>query len=157
MAEVGATVIVAAVQGTIGGLAFWLLRVGPPVFWGIVIAFCSLLPIVGATIVWVPTAIALLLSGEITRGMLMLLVGVFGITMLGNVLRPVLLSGKTSMSGLVVFFGLLGGAAAFGLVGLVIGPIILVITSQLLDNLRRPVRQADYSVPDDRTLASRAG
>jgi predicted PurR-regulated permease PerM len=154
-ASVGATVIVAAVQGAIGGLAFWLLKVGPPVFWGIVIAFCSLLPIVGATIVWVPTAIALLLSGEIMRGVLMLLVGVFGITLLGNVLRPVLLSGKTSMSGLVVFFGLLGGAAAFGLVGLVIGPIVLVLTSELFDNLRRPVRQADYSVKEERTLATR--
>jgi predicted PurR-regulated permease PerM len=97
----------------------------------------------------------LLLSGEIMRGVLMLLVGVFGITLLGNVLRPVLLSGKTSMSGLVVFFGLLGGAAAFGLVGLVIGPIILVLTSELFDNLRRSARQADDSVNDDRTLATR--
>jgi len=136
-ASFGASLIVAAAQGAIGGIAFGLLHVGAPVFWGVVMAFCSLLP-VGASIVWLPAGIGLLLSGEITRGVLMLVVGTFGISMVDNVLRPMLLAGKTSISGFVIFFGLLGGAAAFGLVGLVIGPIILVTTAQLLDNLRRP-------------------
>ena len=155
-ASVGAGVIVAAAQGAIAGLAFWLLRMGAPVFWGVVTAFCSLLPVVGATIVWVPAGIGLLLSGETMRGVLMLLIGAFGISMVDNILRPILLTGKTSISGLVIFFGLLGGAAAFGLVGLVIGPIILVITPQILDGLRpRPVDEP--GVPDDRLLASKAG
>jgi predicted PurR-regulated permease PerM len=82
--------------------------------------------------------VALLVSGAVTRGVVLLVVGTFGISMVDNVLRPVLLSGKTSISGFVVFFGLLGGAAAFGMIGLLIGPIILVITGQLLENLRRP-------------------
>jgi predicted PurR-regulated permease PerM len=142
-ASVGAGLIVAAAQGTIGGLAFWLLGLGAPIFWGIVIAFCSLLPVVGAAIVWLPAGVALLLSGAVTRGVIMLLVGAFGISMVDNVLRPVLLSGKTSISGLVVFFGLLGGAAAFGMIGLLIGPIILVITEQILENLRRPETLTD--------------
>ena len=67
----------------------------------------------------------MLLSGAIGRGVIMLLVGAFGISMVDNVLRPLLLSGRTSVSGLVIFFGLLGGAAAFGFIGLLIGPIIL--------------------------------
>ena len=93
---------------------------------------------VGAALVWVPAGIWLLLSGATGRGALLLLVGVFGISMADNVLRPLLLSGRTSMSGLVVFFGLLGGAAAFGFIGLVIGPIILVTTVRFLSALVHP-------------------
>ena len=135
-ASVGAALIVAVAQGVIGGVVFWLLHMPAPVFWGVVMGFCSLLPLLGATLVWVPAGIGLLLSGETTRGVLMLLAGTFGISMADNILRPMFLTGKTSVSGMVIFFGLLGGAAAFGLVGLVIGPIILVITPQILDTLR---------------------
>jgi len=156
-ASVGASLVVAVAQGVIGGVVFWLLHMNAPVFWGVVMGFCSLLPVVGATIVWVPAGIGLLLSGEITRGVLMLLAGFFGISMVDNVLRPILLSGKTSISGLVVFFGLLGGAAAFGLIGLVIGPIILVITPQIVDSLRVANGPDQPSVPADRTLARKAG
>lgn len=135
LASIGASLVVAAAQGAIGGVAFWLLGLGAPVFWALAIAFCSLLPL-GAGLVWVPAAIWLLLSGDIARGVIMLLVGAFGISMIDNVLRPLLLSGRASISGLVVFFGLLGGAAAFGLIGLVIGPIVLVTTSRLIESLR---------------------
>lgn len=138
IASVGAGVLVAAAQGTIGGVAFWLLGLGAPVFWGVVLALCSLLPVVGAALVWAPAGLWLLLSGETARGVIMLVVGVLGISMVDNVLRPVLLSGRTQASGLVIFFGLLGGAAAFGFIGLVIGPIILVTTGRLLEMLLRP-------------------
>jgi predicted PurR-regulated permease PerM len=110
---------------------------GAPVFWGVAMAFCSLLPI-GASIVWLPASIGLLLTGNVTRGVLMLVFGLVGISGVDNVLRPMLLSGKTHISGLVIFFGLFGGAAAFGLIGLVIGPMVLVTTSRLLEYLRRP-------------------
>jgi len=138
IASVGAGLIVAGAQGVIGGLAFWLLGIGAPVFWGVVMAFSSLLPVVGAALVWVPAGIWLLLSGAIGRGVVMLLIGALGISMVDNVLRPLVLSGRTSVSTLVIFFGLLGGAAAFGFIGLVIGPIILVTTARLLEELRRP-------------------
>ena len=138
IASVGAGLIVAAAQGFIGGVAFWLLGIGAPVFWGVVMGICSLLPIVGAALVWVPAGIGLLLTGAIGSGVIMLLVGAFGISLVDNVLRPLLLSGRTSMNGLVIFFGLLGGAAAFGFIGLLIGPIILVTTARLLGALRRP-------------------
>jgi predicted PurR-regulated permease PerM len=137
IASVGASLIVAAAQGAIGGLAFWLLGIGAPAFWAVAMALCSLLPVVGAALVWVPAAIWLLLSGAIGQGVAMLLVGAFGISAVDNVLRPLILSGRTSVSGLVIFFGLLGGAAAFGFVGLLIGPIILVTTARLLEQLRR--------------------
>jgi predicted PurR-regulated permease PerM len=138
MASVGASLAVAAAQGAIGGLAFWTLGLGAPVFWGAATAFCSLVPVVGATVIWVPAAIWLLLTGAIGRGIAMIIIGTFGISMIDNILRPLLLSGRTSVSGLVIFFGLLGGAAAFGFIGLVVGPIVLVITARLLEELRRP-------------------
>jgi predicted PurR-regulated permease PerM len=138
MASVGAGLIVAAAQGAAGALAFWLLGIGAPIFWGAMMAICSLLPVVGSTLIWVPAGIWLLWSGAIGRGIAMLAIGTFGISMIDNVLRPLVLSGRTSINGLVIFFGLLGGAAAFGFIGLVIGPIILVITARLLEALRQP-------------------
>jgi predicted PurR-regulated permease PerM len=154
IASVGAGLIVAAAQGLIGGVAFWLVGIGAPVFWGVVMAFSSLLPLVGAALVWVPAGIGLLLSGAIGRGVLMLLIGAFGISMADNVLRPLLLSGRTSISGLVIFFGLLGGAAAFGFIGLVIGPIILVTTARLLRSLRRPDLSDVSSLARDQIVAA---
>jgi predicted PurR-regulated permease PerM len=138
VASVGAGIVVAIAQGAIAGLAYWLVGIQAPLFWGLVTGFASLLPVVGATIVWVPASIGLLLSGAIWRGVALLLIGLFGISMADNVLRPLLLTGKTSVSGFVIFFGLLGGAAAFGFVGLIIGPIILVTTARLIETLHRP-------------------
>jgi predicted PurR-regulated permease PerM len=131
IASVSTSLIVAIAQGAIGGAAFWLVGISAPVVWAVVIGFCSLVPGVGAALVWVPAAIVLLLSGEIGRGVALVLMGALGISMADNVLRPLLLSGRTSINGLVIFFGLLGGAAAFGLIGLVIGPIILVTTARV--------------------------
>jgi predicted PurR-regulated permease PerM len=139
VASVGAGLTVAFIQGLIGGLAFWVLGLPAPVVWGSAIAICSLIPVVGATIVWVPVALWLLVSGEITRGLLM--TGLCG-AILGsadNVLRPLLLAGRTSANGLVVFIGLLGGVSAFGFVGLVLGPIVLVTAGSLIDALTRRV------------------
>jgi predicted PurR-regulated permease PerM len=157
IASVGAGLIVAVAQGIIGGAAFWLVGISAPVFWGVVMGFSSLLPVVGAALIWVPAGIGLLLSGETGRGVLLLLIGVFGISMADNVLRPLLLTGKTSVSGFVIFFGLLGGAAAFGFIGLVIGPIILVTTARILQNLRRPGLPDESVLPQDRLVAAGGG
>jgi predicted PurR-regulated permease PerM len=140
IASVGAGLAVAAVQGLIGGVAFAILGVNAPVIWGVVMAMCALIPVVGSALVWVPTAAWLLLSGEIWRGIVLVLVGALGISMADNILRPLLLAGRTSASGLIVFLGLLGGVSAFGFIGLVIGPIILVTAGSLLTVFTRPER-----------------
>jgi predicted PurR-regulated permease PerM len=95
-------------------------------------ALCSLIPIVGAALVWVPAALWLLLSNDVARAIVLVIVGIFGISMADNILRPILLAGRTTASGLVVFLGILGGAAAFGFIGIVLGPIILVTAGSLL-------------------------
>ncbi len=138
IASVGAALLVAAAQGGIGGVAFWLLGIAAPVIWGVVMAMCSLIPVVGAALVWVPTALYLLLTGEIVRGIILVLVGVLAISMADNILRPLLLAGRTSASGLIVFLGLLGGVSAFGFIGLVLGPIVLVTAGSLLRVFTRP-------------------
>lgn len=137
VASVGAGLAVAGAQGAIGGVAFWLLGLGAPAVWGLVMAIAALIPLVGAAMVWVPAAAWLMLSGEVARGVALAAVGTLGISMVDNVLRPLLLSDKTSANGLVVFLGLLGGASAFGFVGLVIGPIILVTAGSILRIMTR--------------------
>ena len=131
IASVGAGLLVAIAQGALGGVTYWLLGINAPVFWGVAIGFCSLIPVVGAALVWAPTALWLLLSGDISRAVILSVVGVVVISMADNILRPLVLSGRTSASGLVIFLGLLGGASAFGFIGLVIGPIILVTAASL--------------------------
>jgi predicted PurR-regulated permease PerM len=138
VASVGAGVVVAAAQGAIGGLAFWAVGMASPIFWSVVMALASLIPLVGAVIVWLPVALWFLLSGDITQGLVLVAVGVLGIGLADNILRPMLLAGRSSVNGLVVFFGLLGGVAAFGFIGLVLGPIVLVVTGRLLRMFARP-------------------
>jgi predicted PurR-regulated permease PerM len=131
-ASVIAGFVVAALQGTLGGLTFAMLGLPAPVFWGVVMAFSALLP-VGAGIVWLPVAIWLLFTGSIGRGVTLLVVGVGVIGLVDNVLRPVLLSGRTHMNGLLVFVSLLGGISAFGFLGLVLGPVIMATTIGMFD------------------------
>jgi predicted PurR-regulated permease PerM len=147
IASVGAGLVVSVVQGILGGLAFWLVGLSAPVFWGVLTAFCSLLPVVGAALVWIPAGIFLLLSGAVGRGVIMFLVGALAISMADNVLRPLLLSGRTSVSGLVIFFGLLGGVGAFGFTGLVVGPIVLVTSARIFDIMTRRETVDDFARP----------
>src|SRR5262249_53635514 len=86
IASIGAGLVVSVVQGLIGGLAFWLVGIGAPAFWGVLTAFCSLLPVVGAALVWVPAGLFLLLSGEIGRGVILFVIGALGISMADNIL-----------------------------------------------------------------------
>jgi len=133
IASVGAGLTVALVQGLIGGIAFWLLGLPAPVFWGVTMIFCGLVPVAGTAIVWLPTALWLLLSGSLARGVILIAVGAGVIGMTDNLVRPLLLSGRTTANGLVIFLGLLGGVVAFGFIGLVLGPIVLVTVGTLLD------------------------
>jgi predicted PurR-regulated permease PerM len=136
VASVGAGLAVAAAQGAIGGVTFWLLGIKAAGAWGVVMAISALIPVFGAALVWVPAAAWLMLSGDVVRGIILTLVGALGVSMADNVLRPLLLSDKVSANGLVIFLGLLGGASAFGFVGLVIGPVILITAGSLLRMFR---------------------
>jgi predicted PurR-regulated permease PerM len=137
IASVGAGLTVAVVQGLIGGITLWALGIRAPAVWGLAMSITSLIPVVGASLIWLPTAAWLLISGDIVRAIVLAAVGAGVIGTVDNVLRPLLLSGRTSVSGLVLFIGLLGGVSAFGFVGLVVGPVVLVIAGTLIEALTR--------------------
>lgn len=137
-ATVTSSLIVAATQGLLGGLAFAALGIGAPVFWGTVMGFFALLPFGGAWIIWVPAAIWFIVSGEVARGVILAVAGGAVIGTVDNVLRPALLSGRTQLNGLLVFISLLGGIATFGLLGLVLGPIVVATAAGLLSSYAAP-------------------
>jgi predicted PurR-regulated permease PerM len=130
-ASVISAAVVAAVQGLLGGLAFWALGLDAPTFWGVVMAFFCLLPF-GAWVIWLPAAILLVAGGDVWRGIILAGVGVGIVSAVDNFLRPALISGKSGMNGLLVFISLIGGLAVFGSLGLVLGPTLVAVGIGLL-------------------------
>jgi predicted PurR-regulated permease PerM len=126
-ATVKGNILVAAAQGTLGGIAFWALGVHAPLLWGVVMAFLSLLPAVGAALIWVPVALYLLALGKVWQGLGLIAFGVFVIGLIDNVLRPILVGKDTAMPDYVVLIATVGGLALFGLNGFVIGPVIVAM------------------------------
>lgn len=123
-ATVKGTIVVAIVQGFLGGLIFWFLGIQAPVLWGVVMGFLSLLPAVGTALVWAPVAVYLLATGSIWQGIVLVAYGILVIGLVDNVLRPILVGKDTKMPDYVVLISTLGGMAIFGLNGFVIGPLI---------------------------------
>jgi hypothetical protein len=122
-ATVKGNVLVAIAQGALGGLIFWFLHVQAPLLWAVVMAFLSLLPAVGAAIVWAPVAVYFLVTGSVWQGVALIAFGVFVIGLVDNFLRPVLVGKDTKMPDYVVLLSTVGGMALFGLNGFVIGPV----------------------------------
>jgi predicted PurR-regulated permease PerM len=123
-ATIKGSILVAALQGALGGLIFWLLGLHAPVLWGVVMGLLALLPALGAALVWVPAAIYLLATGSIWEGIVLLAFGAFVIGLVDNILRPLLVGKDTKMPDYVVLISTLGGLATFGLNGFVVGPVI---------------------------------
>ena len=132
-ASVTTSLVIAAVQGIICGGAFAIVGLGSPIFWGVVMGFLSLLPVVGAWPVWIPAAIWLFSTGHAGRAIVLIAIcGALGAT-IDNILRPVLLGGRASLNGLLVFISVLGGIAVFGVLGVVLGPIVVATAVGILD------------------------
>ena len=123
-ATVKGNIVVAMVQGALGGLIFWILDIHAPVLWGTLMAFLSLLPAIGAAIVWLPVAIYFLATGAVLNGLLLAAFGVLVIGLVDNVLRPLLVGKDTKLPDYVVLMSTIGGMVLFGLNGFVIGPVI---------------------------------
>lgn len=126
-ATVKGNIAVAAAQGALGGVIFYILGIQGPVLWGVVMAFLSLLPAIGAGLVWGPVAVYFLVSGELWQGVALALYGVLVIGMVDNVMRPLLVGKDTKLPDYVVLISTLGGMALFGLNGFVIGPLIAAL------------------------------
>ncbi len=135
-ASVLGVVAIAALQGALGGILFATLGLPSPILWGVVMAFFAMIPMVGAGIVWLPAALFLLVTGHVTKGIVLLAVGMLVISTIDNFLRPRLVGGRTGLHELVVFFSVLGGLKLIGTVGLFVGPAIFAISWSLLDLFR---------------------
>jgi predicted PurR-regulated permease PerM len=138
-------IIVAIVQGALGGLAFWFLGIGGALLWAVLMAFLSLLPAIGTALVWLPVAIYLLATGEIWQGVALIAYGVLIIGLVDNVLRPILVGKDTKMPDYVVLLSTLGGMAVFGFAGFIIGPIIAAMFMALWDTLA--ARRSETNIP----------
>jgi len=125
-------VVIALLQGLLGGILFAAVGIASPVFWGAIMAFLALLPVVGAFIVYLPAGLILILGGSVVKGLIVILVGMLIISQTDNFIRPVLISGKTSLHPLLLFFTILGGISLFGLLGLVVGPMVAASFTILL-------------------------
>ncbi len=123
-ATVKGNLLVAAVQGALGGVAFWYLGVSGALLWAVLMAFLSLLPAIGAGLVWLPVAAWFLVTGALWQGLGLIAYGVLVIGLVDNLLRPILVGKDTGMPDYVVMLTTLGGMAVFGLNGFVLGPVI---------------------------------
>lgn len=126
-ATINGSLVVAIVQGMIGGIIFWFLDIPGALLWAVTMAFFSLLPAIGTGLIWVPVSLYLLASGQVWQGVTLIFCGIFIIGMVDNVLRPVLVGRDTRMPDYVVLISTLGGLDIFGFNGIVIGPVIAAV------------------------------
>jgi predicted PurR-regulated permease PerM len=140
-------VAIALIQGLLGGLLFHFVGIPSALFWGAIMAFLSILPFIGAFIVYIPAGLYFIFNGSPLKGMIVIGVGAIIVSQVDNFLRPYLVAGKTSMHPLVLFFSMTGGVTVFGLLGLVVGPLLAAAFLSLLDvfeqKLHRGEVQAD--------------
>jgi predicted PurR-regulated permease PerM len=133
VAVVHGSLVVATVQGLLAGLAYWVLGVPFAALWGVVTAFAALLPVGGSAMVSVPASIYLFLQGENVRGVILLVWCLGFVSMVDNILKPLLIGNRLGLPVLFLFFGILGGISLFGAVGIILGPALFALLRALLD------------------------
>jgi predicted PurR-regulated permease PerM len=146
-ASVLSSFAVAAVQGALGGVAFWIVGIPAPILWGMLMMLAAFIPFVGAAIIWGPAAIYFLFSGDYMNAGILTFAGLFVVGTVDNVLRPILISGRVELNGLLVLISVVGGIGAFGLLGIVLGPVLIAVAAAVLEAAREPRAGA---VPPDR-------
>lgn len=132
-ATVYGTLVVAMVQGTLGGLMFWWLGLPAPLLWGVLMGVLAIVPVLGAFIVWIPAALFLLLDGSGGKALLLTLWGAVVVGGIDNLLYPMLVGRRLKMHTVLAFVSIVGGLAVFGSAGLILGPLVFAITRLLLE------------------------
>ncbi|MGH7795432.1 MAG: AI-2E family transporter [Candidatus Binatia bacterium] len=143
LAVVHGSLVVGMVQGLLAGLAYHFLGVPFAVLWGVVTGFAALLPVGGSTLVTIPAAIYLFLQGETIRAIVLLAWSVGIVGTVDNILKPLIIGNRLGLPVLFLFFGILGGLALFGALGIVLGPVIFALLRALLDLYSREYRQPE--------------
>lgn len=131
-ASVYGTLVVASIQGTLGGLMFWWLGLPSPFFWGLIMGLLAIVPFLGAFVIWVPAAIILAISGDLVSAVILVAWGTVVVGLIDNILYPILVGSRLRLHSAVSFVAILGGLALFGPSGIVLGPVIFAISQSLL-------------------------
>jgi predicted PurR-regulated permease PerM len=126
-ATIKGSLVVAMVQGALGGFIFGALDIPGPVLWGVVMTVLSLIPIVGASLIWLPVGLYLLAIGATTDGIILIAFGAIVIGLVDNILRPILVGRDTKMPDYLILLSTLGGFSVFGMTGFVLGPLIAAL------------------------------
>jgi len=132
-ATVYGTLAVAAVQGTLGGLMFWVLGLPTPLLWGLVMGLLSIVPVLGAFVVWIPAAILLILDGSWARALVLATWGGIVVGGIDNVLRPMFVGNRLRLHTIPAFISIVGGLLLFGAPGFILGPLAATMTMLLVE------------------------
>ncbi len=149
-------VVIALIQGVLCGGMFWALAIPSAALWGMVTVLMSVLPLLGAAAVWIPGTIYLATVGRWPAAIVLLVWGVAVVSLVDNFLRPRLVGGRVGLSELVMFFALLGGLQVFGLLGIVLGPVVFAIVASVIDVLSNGSATAPAVTPMSQTSLTSA-
>jgi predicted PurR-regulated permease PerM len=141
------TVIVAFAQGTLGGIGFLIFGLSQPAFWGTVMIPASVIPVIGSTIIWGPAAVYLLFTGHVMKGIGLILWGGVVVSIIDNVLKPILVKGSSETPSIFILFSILGGLTYFGMIGFILGPLILSFLLSLLRIYQKTILAPPALVP----------
>jgi len=136
-ATIYGSLLVAMIQGCLGGLMFWLLGLPTPLVWGTIMALLAVIPYAGTFVVWAPAAVLLALNGDWGKATILAGWGLVAIGLIDNLLYPIFVGSRLRQHTLLAFLALLGGLSVFGAAGLVLGPVILALALALVDIWRR--------------------
>ncbi len=125
--------VVASIQGLLGGLMFWWLGLPAPLLWGVVMALLAVVPVLGAFIVWLPAALFLLVDGSVGKALVLVLWGMLVVGTIDNLLRPILVGNRLKLHTALAFISVVGGLLLFGPAGIILGPVALTVTGALLE------------------------
>jgi predicted PurR-regulated permease PerM len=146
-ATVYGTLVVAGVQGLLGGLMFWWLGLGAPLLWGVVMALLSVVPVLGAFVIWIPLAGFLALEGSWGKALILALWGLLVVGTIDNLLHPFLVGNRLKLHTVLAFMSLVGGLIVFGPAGLILGPVTLTVTLVLLEGWSGRIKSAPPAQP----------
>ena len=155
-ATIYGVLVISAIQGTLGFLIFWALGLPSPLLWGVVMFFLSMIPMAGAFLVWVPAAIYLALTGAYMKALILVIWGILVIGSIDNFLSPRLVGRRARLHELLIFFSVLGGLEVFGILGLVLGPVIVAITLALIEMVRQAFKPPSETLPDETVVEKQA-
>jgi predicted PurR-regulated permease PerM len=147
-ATVYGTLAVAVIQGSLGGLMFWLLGLPTPLFWGVVMTLLSVVPVLGAFVIWIPAAVLLALDGSYVKAIVLAAWGAFVVGGIDNLLRPMLVGNRLKLHTVILFVSLVGGVIVFGAPGLILGPLAVSVTILLIEIWRE---RGKLGPPTDRS------